>query len=143
MKRIRIFGCQGRDRRKALIRDATEFFRNKLLPRKRKLDISIYLRKHLKKCYNVYGDCEVKDDTHSYVINLDLSLSNKDLIKTLGHEMIHVKQYAIGDLGMWGNKWCGKKYPIDMPYDDQPWEKEAMALEDILYYQYITTNMHK
>lgn len=63
---------------------------------------------------------------------LDSSLGYEKLIITIAHEMVHVKQYAKGQLTGKGKTryWMGKKVRKD--YYDQPWELEAFSKERIL-----------
>jgi hypothetical protein len=57
-----------------------------------------------------------------------------DSIITLAHEMVHVKQYARGQVTHSKNKkaryWMGKK--VKAEYYDQPWEVEAFSKERVL-----------
>jgi hypothetical protein len=68
---------------------------------------------------------------------LDSRLPISQLFITLAHEMVHVKQYAKGQLKVRTTKrgnhiftWLGKKYNLD--YYDLPWELEAFSKERIL-----------
>lgn len=70
-------------------------------------------------------------------MTLDSRLSFHDLLITLAHEMIHVKQYAKGQLklvvssrGKFSFSWMGKKHIGE--YYDCPWELEAFSRERIL-----------
>ena len=71
------------------------------------------------------------------VIDMDSRLPLETLIGTLAHEMIHVKQFALGQLresktvnGMTVWMWCGK--PVKKKYFEQPWEIEAYTREEDL-----------
>lgn len=138
MKRVRIFGCSHNKKLKSELRDAALFFIEQLFPRKRILDLSISLTQDLCETYGVYGECW-ENDSHIFNIKLDKDLSKIDLIKTLGHEMAHVKQFARGELkfGSGRDRWFGKVYPLNTPYSKQPWEREANRLEKKLYIKYI------
>lgn len=65
---------------------------------------------------------------------LDTALDLERLIITMAHEMIHVKQYARGQIthskNMKARYWMGKKIKAD--YYNQPWELEAYSKERIL-----------
>ena len=53
---------------------------------------------------------------------------------TLAHEMVHVKQYAKGEINVWLNKWHKQKIDTDtVPYEQLPWEIEANTYERLLY----------
>jgi hypothetical protein len=55
----------------------------------------------------------------------------------LAHELVHVRQYAIGDLNEEATLWQGRLMESNLAYDNQPWEIEANELADILYEEYI------
>lgn len=53
----------------------------------------------------------------------------------LAHEMVHVKQMALGILSP-GNKgfvWKGRKWAKRTPYLDRPWEVQAFSQQEILF----------
>ena len=138
MKRIRIFGCSTNQVLKEELRLAASFFISQLIPRKRILDLSVSLTPELCTQYGVYGECW-ENDSHVFNIRLDKDLNRSELIKTLGHEIVHVKQFARRELqfGCGKDRWFGKAYPITTPYSRQPWEKEAEKLEKELFVMYI------
>ena len=65
---------------------------------------------------------------------LDTALDQEKLISTMAHEMVHVKQYAKGQMTHTKNGrvrlWRGKK--IRAEYYDCPWEVEAFGKERVL-----------
>ena len=56
----------------------------------------------------------------------------KDLVKTICHEMVHIKQYLRKELGMDGVTWKGED-TTDVEYMDNPSEIEAYDLQEKLY----------
>ncbi len=74
---------------------------------------------------------------HDYFIYLQSSMNILDLLKTLAHEMVHVKQLTLGQLkhkvsrGKVDTYWCGRKN--NKTYLDQPWEVEAFSREVLLF----------
>jgi hypothetical protein len=68
------------------------------------------------------------------VMFVDSGLDMERLVLTLAHEMVHVKQYARGQikhkLGHKTRYWMGK--PIRKQYYEQPWEVEAFSKERVL-----------
>lgn len=68
---------------------------------------------------------------------IDNRLSMERLFTTLAHEMVHVKQYAKGQLkieerrGRGDFVWLGRKV-VNTHYYDQPWEIEAFSRERLL-----------
>ena len=76
------------------------------------------------------------DNPSSIIMLLDSALDQAVLIDTLCHEMVHVKQFALGQaqIRYRGKKptlyWLGQKVQAD--YWDQPWEQEAWRRERVL-----------
>jgi hypothetical protein len=58
-------------------------------------------------------------------------------MSTLAHELVHVKQFARGELSDNLQYWKGKDHS-STKYWEQPWEKEARKLQKKLMVQYIT-----
>lgn len=65
---------------------------------------------------------------------IDTALDVERLITTLAHEMVHVKQYAKGQITHGKNPkskyWMGR--PVKADYFNTPWEIEAYSKERIL-----------
>ena len=68
------------------------------------------------------------------VMFVDSGLDMERLVLTIAHEMVHVKQYARGQIthkpGGKTYYWMGKK--VRKNYFEQPWELEAFGKERIL-----------
>jgi hypothetical protein len=76
------------------------------------------------------GYCLELDNNRQFEIELDRTLSQRKLLETLAHEMVHVKQYARRELHPVTDTWCGKTYnPDKVSYWDLPWEIEAHGRE--------------
>jgi|TARA_B110000977_G_scaffold200978_1_gene293451 hypothetical protein len=100
-----------------------------LMPRMRTLDIEV-------KLYNIkraYGYCEVGVTRREFEISIKRGLKVFDLISTVCHEMVHVKQYARNELGHDKNGeqlWrASPDLPSDTDYHNTPWEVEAFTKE--------------
>jgi hypothetical protein len=81
-----------------------------------------------------YGFCDYSCNEGDYdedevVITIANRLSVQEMIVTLFHEMIHVKQYVEGRLEQVG-VWLGQKY--ECAYDQLPWEIEAHEMEKVM-----------
>ena len=90
------------------------------------------------------GMCSVSDDesnTSPKCFDMDISgkMSIKRTLITLAHEMVHLRQFRDNELmlGFTKSRFRGKTYSIDHDYDDQPWEKEAYELENVLYEKFV------
>ena len=63
----------------------------KLLPRLRTLEINVELTNILD---DATGYCMIGDNNREFYIEIDKKLNLKDMVLTICHEMVHVKQYA-------------------------------------------------
>ena len=127
----------GRKNQRQLIKDAIEFSLDKLLPRTTTVDIHVYLNRGIK---GAEGYCSF-EDTKSFELEMDPRMSDKDLVLTVMHEMVHVRQYVKRQLRPVNfcnaHKWLGKIYDEDkVDYLKLPWEKEAYKLQEVLYKQF-------
>jgi hypothetical protein len=74
-----------------------------------------------------FGFCDYDED--EIVIIISKRLSRKEILRTLFHEFVHVKQYVDGRLEPSSpQKWMG--IPVDADYKNRPWEIEAFDLEE-------------
>ena len=91
----------------------------------------------LKKLRGVDGYCSMEDDERRiFTIEAHKNLKLRQLIMTLIHEMVHVKQFArneMDDFPINGrHRWKLKTVPITVTYYDMPWEREALRLQEKL-----------
>jgi hypothetical protein len=97
------------------------------------LDIPFHEDQELMICFETmplgnYGLCDYEVD--EVILTISKRLSVKDIIRTLFHELVHVKQYATGNLQSAGfaQRWMGKE--VTGEYENLPWEIEAFQLEE-------------
>lgn len=84
--------------------------------------------------YEDYGDPRPKD----FIVRIKDSLPLHKQLRTICHEMVHVKQYARGELRYMcrparHTKFQGTLYPEDIDYWARPWEIEAFDKEKDLF----------
>ena len=108
--------------------------RSKLSPR-HKIDIYVNHRGLLRE--GVFGWCTVLDSDsrpREFEIEIHNRLDNEKYTKTLLHELWHVFQHVKGHLRDKRGKrlWRGIDH-TETDYSDQPWEVEALKMEDVLY----------
>jgi len=141
MIRIRIYGFKEDPALKAIIKQSVIFAINELLPNKRKLDLIVKRKNKLLEEHNAYGLCYSTDDPHYYFIDLYRDQDNAELLRTLFHEMTHVKQYAKKELvyRTGYSLWKGQRYKDESDEKEwnRPWEKEARKYEKILYNKFV------
>ena len=119
--------------------DIVSWFIGKYLPR-HKLDITVNHRGLIRE--GVFGWCSVMDSNYrprAFEIELHNRLNVEDYCKVLLHELQHVLQHVRGDLRdkhqkrLWKGIDCS-----ELNYDEQPWELDAMQMEEVLYLEYLT-----
>lgn len=94
------------------------------------------------------GSTECYDDgcrtPRTFTIRIDSNLSRKNQLLTLAHEMVHVKQFANGEMKDHRRKpdvvqWNKQSVNCEQTeYWDLPWEIEAYGREYGLYIRYTT-----
>lgn len=138
---VRIHSCANRASRKTL-REATKLFLRELIPPHifQELRVSIFINPWMKKDL---GACtplrhSKKSKPKSFDIEIHTHKWNtKRLLKTLGHECVHVKQYATGelrDIEIGVTRWKSRKInDTKLAYHKHPWEIEAAGNEENLW----------
>lgn len=124
--------------RKRICEDVTAWFLNKFFPR-HKIHVEI-LHRGLRR-EQVYGYCDVVGETYrprEFLIELNTYMDDELYIKTLLHELTHLRQWVVGSLRLRRGKMCyGKECVEDMDYWMQPHEIEAREQEETLYVEYL------
>jgi hypothetical protein len=122
---------------KRLCADVTTWFLNKFFPR-HNISVEIVHRGLKREC--VYGYCDILENSQrprSFLIELDTHMCQENYIKTLLHELTHLKQWVDGSLRLRYGKMCYCKEPVEnYDYCNQPHEIEARIMEVKLYYEY-------
>jgi len=141
--------------KKALVKDLVQWCAIKLMGPRLERNIDLTIQAVGPKIYNrdrLYGTTEVDDDDdrirpRGFRI---IITSRFKLLRTLmivAHEMVHVKQYARGELGYCHrsgmSKWQGTRICEDQTdYWDLPWEIEAHGREKGLVYMWARDRGH-
>ena len=87
------------------------------------------------------GYCLQEENNRTFELEIDKTQSLRGLLETIAHEMVHVKQYARGELSADKHVWMGKTYdPEEINYWDLPWEIEAHGREIGLFVRYCEAN---
>ena len=121
-----IYTIGGNKKQRELVSDVAYFCIDKLMPRMKTLDVEIQIN-NLKN--NTAGYCMMADDNRTFELEVNKKLDIVEMITTVCHEMVHVKQYARNELGINENH-DGQNY-FDLPY-----EKEAYKLQEVLLKEY-------
>ena len=120
---------------------AIELFTKHLFVKNKRLSKSLSIDIKFRKLEDAWGICDY--DEHytnrpkEFTIYIDRRLvSEKDVIMTVAHEMVHVWQYATGkfkDYAGPAHRYDDHIYDANMSYRDMPWEIEARRLERVLF----------
>ena len=98
---------------------------------------TFYIQTILTKIKKADGYCTMEDDRkRTFTIEANKTLKLRQLIMTLIHEMVHVKQFARNEMTDYlvngRYRWKSKTIPQNTPYDKMPWEREALRLQEKL-----------
>jgi hypothetical protein len=128
-----------------IVKDLTRFCAEMLMSKRmaESLLIRIEFIKDLDNQYD--GDCEYVDEESrpkEFLIRVNDALKLSKKLRTICHEMVHVKQYATGEMRYMSRparftKFQGMLYPDEVEYWDSPWEIEAFGREPGLYTRWI------
>ena len=124
--------------RKRVCEDVTAWFLNKFFPR-HKIHVDIVHRGLNREC--VYGYCDVVGETYRprhFLIELNTHMDQELYIKTLLHELTHLRQWVVGSLRLRSGKmYYGKECMENVDYWHQAHEIEAREQEETLYVEYL------
>ena len=122
--------CRSQDKAE-LIENAASFYAKQLNLGKSRFKLTIRSLHNLGKNRGSKGEVFQYDDRAIYMV-LDSRLSWTQMLLTLAHEMVHVKQIARGQYtgkiarnGKLLSCWCGKA--VRAKYENRPWEVEAFG----------------
>ena len=137
----------GSKRQKELVRSMVKFCQKKLMPKMYNVAVNINLRTFGKDDSLGYAIPSDYADLHrprEFDVDINKQQKLRRLLETVAHEMVHVKQFARGELyeSVRRNKhrWQGKWLNSDPKYWDQPWEIEAHGREVGLFIQWAEAN---
>lgn len=133
----------GNKKQRLIATELVHYVKSLYMPKITTLDITLRIRK-FKPEEGAVGWCTYEDNNvnpREFVIDVSLDQSFADFIKTVIHEMIHVKQYALGQMKeryKSGHKilWKDKDYTTTS-YSKCPWEREAYRKQETLYEKYM------
>jgi hypothetical protein len=124
MNNVEVLGSVAKERE--LVENVVHWCIKKLMPRVRTLDIEV----RLTKC-SACGYCMCTDDNKTFELEIRKGMNLYDLISTVCHEMIHVKQYYRKEMDN-DRRWKSRKISESVSYENEPWEKEAFRMEEKL-----------
>ena len=124
--------------RKRICTDVATWFLSKFLPRHQ---IYVEIQHRGLKRENVFGWCDYTGDSYrprEFLIELDTWMPKELYIKTLLHELVHLRQWVTGSLrAKRGKRYYDGTNVEEIEYWEQPHEIEAREQEVILYAEYL------
>ena len=139
MSKISVLVRGGNGFQKHVVNQCVDWCLRKLTPDVKR----VYIDVHIKSTLDADGYCEntavdredfVGVSPRTFKLQINKTLHFMEMVSTIIHEMVHVKQYINCELddNYSAIKWKSKQCSYDMRYEDQPWEKEAFRLQDRL-----------
>lgn len=129
-----IFVSGGSRTQRKYAESIAQFCFDKLMPRQQNLDVNIIIKSFGKD--DNYGYCLPVDDgdrPREFEIEVNKKVKLRRFLETIAHEMVHVKQFARGELyestRQGKHRWQGYWIDRDPDYWDRPWEIEAHGRE--------------
>lgn len=137
--KLRIVNCPDRDF-KPYVERAALFYGQYLLSKKMLDNINLKIKFNGK--LDVLGFASIEEHTptgkaRDFLIELHPWAGAKEILKTLAHEMVHIKQFAYNETNDSLTRWKG--VPIDsdaLDYYKHPWEIEAYGMDVGLFTQF-------
>lgn len=133
--KISIVGCPDSKQFRPFVKRALQFYNQELFTKKLLDNINLKIRFDSK--IDVYGYASVEECNNSgkprnFLVELNPNIGAAEILKTLAHEMVHIKQFVYGETNESLTRWKGK--PVgEMDYYSQPWEIEAHGMEVSLF----------
>ena len=126
-------------KQKRLVTEAALFFIDKLIHPNtvNVLELTIVRKKLWADGFCQYEDSNIRP--RSFVLEISKDLEGEELIKTIAHELVHVKQYVKGELKErykpnYYHMWHKELIIVNEDnFYDVPWEVEARKLEQELF----------
>lgn len=129
---LSIVGCPDKERFRPFVKRAALFYANELMTVKMLENINLRIK--FDKSLDVYGYASVEEYNGSgkpreFSIELNPLIGAREILDTLAHEMVHIKQYVYGETNEKLTRWKGTKIDSDeIEYYSQPWEIEAYGM---------------
>lgn len=121
--------------------EAIQYFAKRLLSPQmvRNIGIRVVIRRTMPVLgITIIDDYNAAGLPRMFTIEINGKQDDNEKLRTLAHEMVHIKQYCKRELNEQMSIWKGQKVDADnIDYDDQPWEIEAHKLGDQIYEEFI------
>lgn len=130
----------GNKRERELIESLAYYCIQKMMPRKKNLEIDIIQVTNLRNTDGDWASCIDTEDLNTFEIKVDRQMSLRKKLLSVAHELVHVKQFSRKELehteSVSYSTWYGKRYRTTNKYWELPWEIEAYGMELGLFNQW-------
>lgn len=137
----------GSNSQKKHARSMIKYCVKQLMPRMRGLEINLRIKDFSKDDSLGYAIASDEADSarpREFELEVHKYQPMRKFLMTLAHEMVHVKQFARGELyestRLGRHRWHGEWLATDPDYWDQPWEIEAHGRECGLFVRWAEEN---
>jgi hypothetical protein len=133
---LSIIGCPDKKRFRPFVKRAAIFYAEQLMTPKMLENIYVQIKFDPKLDALGYADVLNYNESNKpreFQIELNPIIGSHDILETLAHEMVHIKQYAYIEMNEFGTRWRGQRITENMDYYDEPWEIEAHGLSTGLF----------
>ena len=133
---LSIVGCPDKKLFRPYVKRAILFYAENLFSKK--MSENVFLQVKFNAELDVYGYASVEECNNSgkpreFLVEINSEIGAPDILKTIAHEMVHVKQFLYGETNESLTRWKGMKISSDTNYYCQPWEIEAHGMEVSLF----------
>ena len=138
---------------RVLVNSAAWYFAEKLMGKRLldTLEININLKHNMSEKTGCEGTAiwtfwdDLKKTPRDFTLELDSSMSIRNILINLAHEMVHVKQWVKGEMYEYSEpnmvRFMKTKYDMsDLDYYDYPWEIEAFGRQLGLFIRWCEAN---
>ena len=130
---LSIIGCPDKKRFRPFVKRAALFYANELMSKKvlKNLYVQIIFNEKINVCgYAEITEYNLAGKPRGFEIEINPTIGATEILKTVAHEMAHVKQYVYCETNDTLTKWKDKRVDSDtIDYWVQPWEIEAHGYE--------------
>lgn len=138
--KLSIVGCPDKERFRPYVKRAVLFYAKELMSDKMLENITIKIKFDAKIEHYGYASVSENNDhgkARSFLIEMNPLIGARAILKAIGHEMVHIKQFATGETNDSLTRWKGTTVAEDLDYWIQPWEIEAYGREAGLFQKFV------
>lgn len=126
------------------MRYACDFFTSLIIPQAKLRNLMLHIEFRRLRADDSFGYCVPLSDTEfpqEFELAIDHSIGRLTQLGVLAHEIVHVKQFSLGELfeleKSYHYRWKGEQMDVSGLHEfDFPWEIEANGMERGMVYRY-------